>query len=666
MKQVGALAVGLWLSMVGSLSWALDLGPAQVNSSLDARLEATLPLVDSGSYPRSSFDVSVADQSDFESAGVEWTPLAGSVQVAIEERQGQRVVVLTSDAPVTSPWLDLLLTVSSPDGQQTQEITLLFDPPDYAVRGESANREPVAQPSPAERASTTASQNPVATQGDAYVRSGDTLWSVAARTKPAQASVQQMMLALLEANPSAFPSGNIHQMRAAQRLTLPDDSRVMARSPDQAADTIRAMNAAWQRRDENGPDPVALPEVASGDDSATPNEANDSDAETVEANRASAAPAASSGTDANSAEAPLIDPTVVSAVRVLANMAPSASSSSSSASSASLEDVPGEQWQQERDAMRRELAALREEVARLSDVVATQQRSPAEAASLPIVERLGDYQWWLLLSALLLLVGLLITVRRRRQQWETPPPMAATGAEKPQKPSSGATGSSRVSPSVSSVPPSQETPAVSPSAVSEMALTVDISQPSPEQTAPEQAATEYTAYDASLDRAAMVNTQAAGLIEIGQERRLALKALPAGHDPELWLAPPAKPHSVAAMLSAMGYPSTSEDAPVATPEPAATPEEAAVPESELERTSLRGSQDGAWMIDYQPPTLASEKAARQETPMQPTVEFDAQREVPPSSPAAREPEWDIEEVAFAPTPRDNSAPSTPGNVDKRR
>lgn len=240
MKQVGALAVGLWLSMVGSLGWALDLGPAEVQSRLEEPLQATLPLVDSAEYSPSDLEISVSDQRAFEDAGVEWTSLAGRVQANIQERQGQPVVVLTSDDPVTSPWLDLLLTVSSPDGQQTREMTLLFDPPDYGARDEPAERAP-AQPIAEDDASAEPPSREVA-QGDAYVRSGDTLWSVAARTKPEQASVQQMMLALLEANPSVFPSGNIHAMRAAQRLNLPDDDRVTARSAEQAATTIREMN----------------------------------------------------------------------------------------------------------------------------------------------------------------------------------------------------------------------------------------------------------------------------------------------------------------------------------------------------------------------------------------------------------------------------------------
>lgn len=650
MKQVGALAVGLWLSMVGAYSWALELGPAQVTSSLDTRLEATIPLVDGGD-PRSSVDVAVADQDAFDSAGLEWTPLAGNVQARVEERQGQPVVRLTSDTPVTTPWLDLLLTLSSPEGQQTREITLLFDPADYTVGRVRAEPAP-PQTVPAELA-PEASRSREAAQGDAYVRSGDTLWSVAARTKPAQASVQQMMLALLEANPEVFPSGNIHEMRAAQRLTLPDDERIMARSAEQAADIIRQMNTAWQRRDEDGPAPVALPEVeAVADDttSDTPNPPVEQGAPSVDGSAISVAQALGNG-------APRATPDPATPTSETASAAPADASSPAPAVDAALS--LSLEWQQELDEMRGELAALREEVTRLSAALAAQpvsSRAPVEEQGRSLVDRLSDYQWWLMTVALVLLLGLLVVIRRRRRQWETPPPMAAPGADKPFKPSPAAAGQSRVTPSVTPESPSQTTHSQPPPAMAEAVEEPVASEPFKEPSSRYESPSSTT-YEAPLDRAEMAHTQAAGLIEIGQERRLALQARPAAHDPALWLAPPAHPQAVAAMLSAMGA-RGQEDATVQGLEQPISPPPA--PSAEDER---------AWMIDYQPPTLASANAAREETPMQPTVEFEAQAPAssPPSSPVAdREEEWDIEEVAFAPAPRDNGAPSTPGNVDNRR
>lgn len=638
MKQLGALAVGLWLSMVGSIGWALELGPAQVQSRLEAPLQAILPLVDGDGYSPSAIEVSVAGEGAFADAGVEWTPMAGRVQASIQERQGQPVVVLTSNQPITSPWLDLLLTVESPDGRQSQAITLLFDPADYGAADRPAAS--VAPQSAAENDAPAVPQNREAAQGDAYVRSGDTLWSVAARTKPEQASVQQMMLALLEANPSAFPSGNIHEMRAAQRLTLPDESRVMARSADQAAETIRAMNAAWQRRDENGPAPVAMPEVDA--DNATATDADPAESEPVEG------PQTTSQTQASSVEA-----TALSAARVLANAAASPSATSSPAPSAEAEPSP--RVQQALEDMREEITTLREEVDRLSETVAAQQAvpaSPTPTAEPPsFMERVSDYQWWLLLLALVLLVVLWVVILRRRQQWEAPPTMSAAGAKAPQQPAPSTAGQPRVSPSVAPAASYDDAPAVTPEAMDPPAASEAASQAPPHHTDG-----EYTEDEAPFDRSAMVNTQAAGLVELGDERRLALKVTSGGHKPTLWLAPPADPEAVAAMLSSMAA-SKVDDAPA----------------SEPSQATRAPDDEGAWIIDYEPPTLASESASREETPMQPTVDFDSKPATPSTAPAtaaareqAPEQEWEIEEVAFAPTPRDNGAPSTPGNVDKRR
>ncbi|SES20628.1 pilus assembly protein FimV [Vreelandella subterranea] len=647
MKQLGALAVGLWLSMVGSIGWALELGPAQVQSRLEAPLQAVLPLVDGDAYSPSAIEVSVAGEGAFADAGVEWTPMAGRVQAAIQERQGQPVVVLTSNQPITSPWLDLLLTVESPDGRQSQAITLLFDPADYGAADRPAASvapQPAAGNDAAENDAPAVPQNREAAQGDAYVRSGDTLWSVAARTKPAQASVQQMMLALLEANPSAFPSGNIHEMRAAQRLTLPDESRVMARSAEQAAEAIRAMNAAWQRRDENGPAPVAMPEVDDPADNATATDAGPVESEPVEE------PQATSQTQASSVEA-----TALSAARVLANAATNAASPSASSSTVpSAEAEPSPRVQQALEDMREEITALREEVDRLSETVAAQPAVPASSAPTAerpsFMERVSDYQWWLLLLALVLLVALLVVIRRR-QQWETPPTMSAAAAKAPQQPAPSTAGRPRVSPSVAPAASYDDAPAVTPEAMDQPAASEAASQAPPKHTDE-----TYTEDEAPFDRSAMVNTQAAGLVELGDERRLALKATSGGHKPSLWLAPPADPEAVAATLSSMAA-SKVDDAPA----------------SEPRQSSTAPDDEGAWIIDYEPPTLASESATRKETPMQPTVDFESKPATPskaPASAAAREPapeqEWEIEEVAFAPTPRDNGAPSSPGNVDKRR
>ncbi|WP_311944806.1 FimV/HubP family polar landmark protein [Halomonas piscis] len=91
-----------------------------------------------------------------------------------------------------------------------------------------------------------------------YVSSGDALWHVAERVRPEKASVEQVMLALVEANPEAFPSGNINSMSANTELKVPDVERMLRRSKAQAEKTIDYMNIAWRIRGPEGPVHVPL------------------------------------------------------------------------------------------------------------------------------------------------------------------------------------------------------------------------------------------------------------------------------------------------------------------------------------------------------------------------------------------------------------------------
>ena len=63
-----------------------------------------------------------------------------------------------------------------------------------------------------------------ASTGDSYtVNSQDTLWSIAKDNKPAGLTTQQMMVALLEANPGAFANGDMNQMRVGSVLNIPNE-----------------------------------------------------------------------------------------------------------------------------------------------------------------------------------------------------------------------------------------------------------------------------------------------------------------------------------------------------------------------------------------------------------------------------------------------------------
>src|SRR5690606_4852780 len=75
----------------------------------------------------------------------------------------------------------------------------------------------------------------------------DTLWSIASAVRPdAGVSIQQMMLALVRANPEAFIEGNVNGLRKGVILRIPDRDEVVSLSTGEALAEVRAQYAAWQ------------------------------------------------------------------------------------------------------------------------------------------------------------------------------------------------------------------------------------------------------------------------------------------------------------------------------------------------------------------------------------------------------------------------------------
>ncbi|EWG98593.1 type IV pilus assembly protein FimV, partial [Halomonas sp. BC04] len=270
MRRKLTIAMLLSLSASSLQALALGVGEAAVNSPLNAPLRATIPLTDTSGLDPELLRVSVAEPREFESAGLIRSPLAASVRAAVQVREGQLVVDLITERAVREPWLDLMLSFEWPGGRQLREVTLLLDPPDYdqlpvlvglssAAPAATAARS-AADPVRESPSRTAPAQSQDAQSGDpAWVNSGDTLWAVAGRLRPDSGiSMDQMMVALVEANPDVFPSGNINAMRAGHALVVPSRDAIMARSSQQAGDVVQAMNQAWASRGSGAPARVPL------------------------------------------------------------------------------------------------------------------------------------------------------------------------------------------------------------------------------------------------------------------------------------------------------------------------------------------------------------------------------------------------------------------------
>jgi len=112
---------------------------------------------------------------------------------------------------------------------------------------ETVPAEVPPEPAPVEVAPPVESTPYTATPGEyGPVAAGDTLWEIAQATRPDGAvSMNQMMIAILRANPEAFIRGNVNAVRRGAVLRIPDANEAGSIEAAVAAAEIAAQNDAW-------------------------------------------------------------------------------------------------------------------------------------------------------------------------------------------------------------------------------------------------------------------------------------------------------------------------------------------------------------------------------------------------------------------------------------
>jgi len=79
--------------------------------------------------------------------------------------------------------------------------------------------------------------------------SGDTLWAISFKIRPDPSiSVNQIMLAILRANPHAFIEGNINGLKRDVRLLIPGIATIRSLSKSEATAEVKSHNTLWQER----------------------------------------------------------------------------------------------------------------------------------------------------------------------------------------------------------------------------------------------------------------------------------------------------------------------------------------------------------------------------------------------------------------------------------
>ena len=273
-KQIALVSTaGAWCSVVQ----ALGLGSLEVNSYLNEPLNAEIKLISNDSSELEGALVNLASANDFARVGLDRSLFTAQLTFTVSTNgAGDPVIRVTSDQPISDPFLNFLLEVNWSKGRLLREYTILLDPPVYAPSQEAIASAPVTTssvtepprptpapvqseperaptPAPVERAETTTAE-PVRTTaepadtGAQYgpVGAGDTLWQIAQNNKPSDVSTNEMMMALYRLNPEAFFENNINALRRGAVLAMPGRGDLAQSDASLALNEVQTQNQLWE------------------------------------------------------------------------------------------------------------------------------------------------------------------------------------------------------------------------------------------------------------------------------------------------------------------------------------------------------------------------------------------------------------------------------------
>ncbi len=250
--------------MAAPSALAVGLGEISVNSSLNEPLNASIALLSSEDLQDGQILVSLASPEAFERVGLSRDFLLTQLKFAVE-RDGAnvRVIKVSSEQAITEPYLNFLVQLQWPAGRVQREYTVLLDLPIYSAQNSTAQIAP-AQTAAVSNTRIQSNKSAQGKQGESdsfsqtrRLRSqpplsgdqhrvvvGDTLWNVAERLRPQDATIQQAMDALYRHNADAFVQGDANQIKEGSVLRLPTDSEIQQESGTRVVAQIGLVPAA--------------------------------------------------------------------------------------------------------------------------------------------------------------------------------------------------------------------------------------------------------------------------------------------------------------------------------------------------------------------------------------------------------------------------------------
>ena len=288
-KNAVAIAALALLGFTAPNALAMSLGRVTVLSALGEPLRAEIDIPSISADEAASLKATVASPEAFVAAGLDYNPAMSSLRATLQQRpDGRSYIRLSSDRAINDPFVDMILEASWASGRIVRDYTMLFDPPAFRkpsaaqtptlpqvtspTEAIAAPRPPTAAPAPRAAAPAAIKPQPeasstvgAAAKTNVTVKPGDTAGKIAASFKPQGVSLDQMLVALLRANPDVFINDNINRIRTGTVMNLPTAQEAQVVPPAEATQIILAQSKDFNTFRRNLASNVSTAPVGSAD-----------------------------------------------------------------------------------------------------------------------------------------------------------------------------------------------------------------------------------------------------------------------------------------------------------------------------------------------------------------------------------------------------------------
>ena len=281
-KTTVAMAAAALLSFSVPDALALSLGRVTVLSALGEPLRAEIDIPSITPDEAASLKATVASPDSFVAAGLDYNPAMASLRATLQQRpDGRAYLRLSSDRTINDPFVDMILEANWSSGRIVRDYTMLFDPP--AFRKPSVAQTPTlpqislpnnavvtTRPTPQTPPKplpvpALAKQDKPVTNKNFLIKAGDTAGKIAATHKPQGVSLDQMLVAMLRANPEVFVNDNINRIRTGTVMNLPTADEALVVPAPEATQIILAQSKDFNTFRRNLASNVSVAPVSSAD-----------------------------------------------------------------------------------------------------------------------------------------------------------------------------------------------------------------------------------------------------------------------------------------------------------------------------------------------------------------------------------------------------------------